>query len=755
MNFRDCNFKSMRIIIVFVFILLSNTVTPAQTLQGTVLDKSTQKPILGVNIITNDGTYGSSTDSNGRFKIETRRGDTLIFSHVGYQNKFFFPDMTYTDNVIYLEQSPIMLNAVQVNITKNGLPGFLQSASLSYLSEQNMQHNISRSMAEAMTTTAGVWMQKTNHGGGSPFVRGLTGNYTLFLIDGIRMNNSTFRYGPNQYFNTISPFSVNSVEVLRGAGSTLYGSDAIGGTININTISPSFEGNKKIFGSVGGQFMSHDMEYTGNIELGGNFEKFAFIVNGSVRDFGDVYAGKGLGYETPSGYSEKDMLFKGLWKISDKQKLTLNYQWLRQDTVPRYDKVVQKDYEYYNFTLQQRQLAYIRFDQEWIGSPVKNFQLTASFQQSNEERDMKKNNSHINKNERDDVSTMGLIAQLNTVLIRKIKTIFNWELYYDWIGSYKKTENVQTGETTTFTRGLYPNGSNSLTTALFNTYLYSVKSWNFQFGWRYNYVSNRAEDAEFGNLDLTASSLIWNGSVNYKFNSNNLYAAVNTGFRAPNINDIGSLGNFDYGVEVPAGNLKSERSRNYELGYKLAIDRLSLNVAGFYTQIMDLIDRVPSSYQGDTLLDGERVYVKENVGNAFVTGIEMDFEAKVVANFSVLGNLTYTYGQNVTKEEPFRRIPPLFGNLSLRYDKKRYYVILQALAAGKQERLSAGDIDDHRIPDGGTPGWSVLNLKGGYKWKRIGVKLAFNNVFNEAYRMHGSGVDGLGRHLAASVRFFF
>ena len=60
-----------------------------------------------------------------------------------------------------------------------------------------------RTTPESLVGTTGVFIQKTNHGGGSPFIRGLTGNQTLILIDGIRVNNSTFRYGPNQYFNTI------------------------------------------------------------------------------------------------------------------------------------------------------------------------------------------------------------------------------------------------------------------------------------------------------------------------------------------------------------------------------------------------------------------------------------------------------------------------------------------------------------------------------------------------------------------------
>ncbi|HMS70841.1 MAG TPA: Plug domain-containing protein, partial [Saprospiraceae bacterium] len=92
-----------------------------------------------------------------------------------------------------------------------------------------------RSVPEALMGTTGVFIQKTNHGGGSAFVRGLTGNQTLTLVDGIRLNNSTVRYGPNQYLNTIDPYSVSKIEVVRGSGSVQYGSDAMGGVVQILT----------------------------------------------------------------------------------------------------------------------------------------------------------------------------------------------------------------------------------------------------------------------------------------------------------------------------------------------------------------------------------------------------------------------------------------------------------------------------------------------------------------------------------------
>ncbi len=737
-----------------LFLLLANFLANSQTIEGTILDATTNQPIEGVHIKEKESDQGGYSDQQGYFKFDSS-GESILVSHIGYLETEIDINNFHDKFVIYLKHDPISLNEVQLNITKNQLSNFSQSASISTLSDTEIQENVSRSIAESMMGTPGVWMQKTNHGGGSPFVRGLTGNYVLTLIDGIRLNNSTFRYGPNQYFNTISPFSVSSIEILRGAGSTLYGSDAIGGTININTKNTSVNTNKKLYGNAFVQVMSKDMEYTGGLELGGKTQNFAFISNGSIRKFGDSYAGEGLGLQNPSAYSEKDFMFKGKIKFDDTSHLIFNYQWLRQDEVPRYDQVAQKNYEYYNFTLQQRQLAYLRYEKYFQTSFLNKFQITGSFQESNEERDTKKNDQDINKNERDDISTFRFTSQIDALIFDKIETLAGFDFYYDWIASSRTLTNTSTNEKISDSRGLYPDGSNALSAAFYNTYLYNIRKWNFQFGWRINYTLNQLEDELFDTLDQSSSSFVWNASVNYHLGSSRIYAAVNTAFRAPNISDISSLGDFDYGIEVPTNDLNPESSINFELGYKITRKTFRLNMAYFYTRIADLIDRVPTTFNGKDSLNGSKVYKKANVGEAIISGFEVEMQKKFLTYFSLKGSLTYTYGENVSKEEPFRRIPPLFGNFSLKYHKKSYFMILQTLAAAKQNRLSGGDMDDHRIPDNGTPGWFVVNLKSGSSWKKFDFNLALNNLFNEAYRMHGSGVDGIGMHIAGLIRYRF
>jgi hemoglobin/transferrin/lactoferrin receptor protein len=117
----------------------------------------------------------------------------------------------------------------------------------------------------------------------------------------------------------------------------------------------------------------------------------------------------------------------------------------------------------------------------------------------------------------------------------------------------------------------------------------------------------------------------------------------------------------------------------------------------------------------------------------------------------VYGSLTYTYGQNITKNEPMRRIPPLFGRLTLEYHHNMWWGGLAWMGATKQDRLAAGDKSDNRIPAGGTPVWNIFNVNAGYSMKHFRVDFTVENLFNTDYRYHGSGINGYGRYAMISI----
>jgi outer membrane receptor protein involved in Fe transport len=220
---------------------------------------------------------------------------------------------------------------------------------------------------------------------------------------------------------------------------------------------------------------------------------------------------------------------------------------------------------------------------------------------------------------------------------------------------------------------------------------------------------------------------------------------------------VSTLGRFDFGVEAPSTELEPETSTSYELGFKSTGSRGATALAVYRTNLADLIERVPSEYQGSSFYEGQRVYRRSNVGLAYVWGVEAELQARLARDLLAFGSATYTYGQQVTAAEPMRRIPPLFGQAGIRFDPPRGLSLGAAvLLAGRQDRLASGDKADHRIDPNGTPGYGVVNVDAGYGFgPKLELRGGVENVFDEAYRVHGSGVDGAGRYfwIGAAVRF--
>jgi outer membrane receptor protein involved in Fe transport len=153
-------------------------------------------------------------------------------------------------------------------------------------------------------------------------------------------------------------------------------------------------------------------------------------------------------------------------------------------------------------------------------------------------------------------------------------------------------------------------------------------------------------------------------------------------------------------------------------------------------------------------MNGYDVYKKLNVEKGFIQGFEIQSLFKVTPAFHVNFAITSLHGQSITKAEPLRRIPPVNGQLGVQYQKNKFRMGLIGDFAGFQKRLAQGDKDDNRIPKGGTPGYQVLNFYSGIDFDLLLLKLYFNNIFNQDYRTHGSGINGMGRSISlmASVK---
>lgn len=651
------------------------------------------------------------------------------------------------------KDSSTLLDEVVVTAQRSPEKQFRVPYSVSVLSSRELQSFSFRSTPDALAGLSGVFMQKTNHGGGSPFLRGLTGNQTLILVDGIRLNNSTFRYGPNQYLNTIDPFTIRRVEVAKGTGSVQYGTDAMGGVIQVFTRDPEFaEGKPVLTGRVLTKYMTGDMEKTGRGEWQYAGKKWALLGGISRKNFGDLIGGDTTGRQAPSGYNEWSMDLKTRIRIRKNKTLVVAGQWLRQHHVPVFHKVQLENFALNEMDPQQRFLGYARLKAEQGPALFREMAYTFSFQQSAEGRYSRKNGSALLREEKDKTRTAGFTADIFSVLSANWTANSGVEIYLDKVSSSRTDINTIDG-TTSVKRGLYPDGSDYGNFSLYSLQHFRYRKWLLDAGIRYNRFAVRIEDSTLGQVTIHPSALVANTALSWNFaRQQAFFISFSSGFRAPNVDDLGTLGIVDFRYEIPVAGLRPERSAHTEFGYKISIPKFSASASVYYMHIRDLITRIREEGQ---VINGYPVYRKENTESAFIRGVETGFQYNPHPCLQLDAHLSYTYGQNLTKDEPMRRIPPLNARFRITWRKAAWFAAAETTGAGAQHRLAQGDKEDNRIPAGGTPGWQVFNLFAGINTGRIQLSAGFQNLLNIDYRTHGSGINGAGRSawLTAAFRF--
>jgi len=751
----------MKFVSTICFLLLSQCAF-AQFIQGEIIDQKTNLPVSDVHIQWVNTSLGTISNEQGKFELKKIDGvNTFRVSAIGYTTR----EVIVGDNdsmQITLEPSVLMLNQ-GITITAQRQEDLSREVpqSVTVVSQEQLLQNAPRTTPEALMNQTGVWVQKTNHGGGSPIIRGLVGNQVLLLVDGIRLNNSTYRYGPNQYMNTIDPGLIDRIEAIRGSGSVLYGSDALGGVVQVISKVPSFSSHKtNVSGSVLGKWMSGGMEKSGRAEIEIASKRVAFLGGFSERHFGELVAGGDLGTLSPTGYNERAGDAKLLVRTGSSGLLTASVQQLTQFEVPRYDQVSQGGYNVFNFDPQMRQLSYVKWETTTKNPWIQTFRLTGSFNRTVEGLFAQKTNSITVRKQRDEVNTTGFIAEV----ISKPTAFWNAqsgiEYYFDKVGSKASDLNTLTNEETAV-RGSYADGSTASNLAVFTNHQVDWKKFQFSSGLRFNAVTVAVEDATFGNQKITPSSWVGNLGVMYEITPHiRAIFSGNTGFRTPNVDDMSKFGPVEATVfEIPSAMLSPEKTFTLETGFKFSGKKYGGSVTAYQTQLTDLIDRVPATYQGSPTYDGKNVYQKQNVGAAVLKGFEAEGEVSILSAMIMYGSLTYTHGDNKTKQEPMRRIPPLFGRVGMQYRNNDWWVKGEVAMAGDQARLAAGDKSDvrisNRLEEGVMPGWTCLNLYTGYQYKSVRIQASLINLLDEAYRIYASGVDEYGRSIVISFRFDF
>lgn len=599
-----------------------------------------------------------------------------------------------------------------------------------------------RTVPEMLSYETGVMVQKTNHGGGSPSLRGLHGNQTLMMVDGVRLNNSIFRYGPNQYLNTVDAFAVDQLDVLFGSGSIQYGSDAMGGVIAAKFHEPEFVKCNQWVPKVFFRTTTGNQEYSMRSSVDRCFGQNAITAGITMRQFGDVLAGGDLKYQRPSGYKEFDVDVKFVHK--DKLgKWVAAHQSNNQFDVPIFHRVALENYKFYNTTLQARTLTYLKRSLVFSGKLFDEIELMAGRQNQHEHREFQKNNSNLLRTERDSVNTYFFTTKFYGKLHNRWQWVLGTDFYFDKVNSARTDADVALG-TLKQIRGLYPNGSTQMQNSAFGYITKTGDRGLVRLGGRYNYTQITLQTLETGNVQYQKGAFVADGAGSFKVTKKlHLYGNVGTGFRSPNIDDMGTLGIVDFRFETPQYGLLPEYSFNKELGLKYKSAKSQFNVCVFHNAMSGLISRIKA---GTDSMQGYPVYQKQNVGSSLIYGAELDWKHEWGGHWVFGGGGSLIVGDNITGNEPMRRIPPAMCNAVLRYKLNGSVSFsMNIIGARAQLRLAKGDIQDNRIGPAGTPGYFTGDLRCEMNFKRATVDIAVLNLRNQRYKTHGSGIYSMGR----------
>ena len=782
----------IRILITGVFLLLILIqVASAQpytgNLSGRILDEQGQ-PIPDAQIKIEELDRGGFTGPEGKFLIEDVPEGvyTLVITHLGFTSKQI-PAVTVTGRgtttveTIQLAEKIVALEGTIVTATRTEKNLNDISTAANVLTADAIRIRNSKTSAEALREETGVFVQKTNHGGGSAIIRGLSSNQILLMVDGIRLNNSTYRLGNHQYLTTVDNNMLDRIEVVRGPTSVLHGSDALGGTVNLITRRPpvsesgkSIDYNVRVFG----RHATADGENMARGEVAVFNHKIALLGGFSAKKFDDLRRGGNSSHpelenstngllQTPSGFSAYDFDSKLFYEIDPKQQLLLAIQSSRQKEVPRYDKYESGKNVLWLYDPQERDLAYLQYLNDVNAGLASNLRLTLSYNRQKEGRITQSDvDSDINT-ERDNVKTIGLHAQLNRNLNHHVLT-YGADFYADDVASTRSISDASGEIISEGLRGRFPDGAGYRSLGIFaQDEIYLSEHFITTLGLRYSYFNTEFDVAASPSTETGLNTVKQNfnaltGSLGllYKMNQAlSISANAAQAFRAPNLSDLSKLGESKGATfEVPNTNLEPEKMLSFDLGIRIHTPTFHASVVGYYAAISDLLASADATFNGapEIIVGGDTLKVKhkENIGNAFITGVESAFQYQFNRSLNGYFNLTYTYGQNTTGDEPVGGIPPLFGLAGIRWQQDRFQAEVFARFAAKQDRLSADDLDDTRIPEGGTPAWQTVNLRAGVDiFRGTYLQLSLENIFDVNYREHGSGINGAGRNFIIQFEF--
>ena len=622
----------------------------AQGLSITILDSGKKTPLINAHIFNEDESYLIVTDQNGTAAIRGVALDEVLYvTYVNYHDRKITLEeiLANKSDTILMQEiniAPLVVYGDDEKERRDGIANRMSVLKAKHLALLNPQSSAD------LLQAGGVYIQRSQMGGGSPIIRGFEANKLLIVIDGVRLNNAIYRNGHLQNVITIDNAILDRAEIIQGPASVIYGSDALGGVMHFITKDPRLalriNKTEEFDGSAYARYSTVNNEKTVHLDFNYGTRKLAFLTSLTYADFGDLRVGStgmsdypGFGrdyfyveevlqngesfdsvYTNPNpliqrftGYNQFDALQKIKYQWNNDLSFMVNFQYSTTSNIPRYDqlavfsvedndtipKFARWDYGPQNRLFFSFKTRYLPDDNPYFNEA----NVILSYQKVDEDRITRRLNKVSEENQEEDV----YVGALNIDFVKKFgeeskqKLLYGGEVIYNRVNSDAFNKNVQTGIIDVRALTRYPNGgSDLLSGAVYMNYRHKVsEKLSIMAGTRYTHTYLKSLfrtdslilNLPFDNITINNSALTGSVSGSYEFLPEFYFdAVIATAFRSPNVDDYGKIRSKDGYVTFPNDSLKSESSYNFEVTLTKKIKE-SFFVSGtyYYTYLFDAI----------------------------------------------------------------------------------------------------------------------------------------------------------------------
>lgn len=709
------------------------------------------------------------------------------------------------DTTRILSEVVIAVNRWEQNVTE--IPNRVTKVSTALIQFQNPQ-----TAADLLGASNQVFIQKSQLGGGSPMIRGFAANRVLLVVDGVRMNNAIFRSGNVQNVISLDANAIENAEVIFGPGSVIYGSDAIGGVMDFHTLQPRLALDEKTVLRTNSllRYSSANAERTGHVDVNFGLKKWAFLSSLTWSDYGHLKQGShgpdeylrtdyvvregntdavkqnaDPRVQRPSGYNQLNALQKIRFKPNATWDVRYAFHYSKTSRYDRYDRLVLKNdawdfvsAEWYygpqKWMMHSLQVNYLR------ATPVFDVaRFTAGFQDYEESRHNRNVGSANRNNRFEQVRAYSVNLDLDKKISNRTHVYYGAEAIANKVYSTAYQLNIATENVSPLSTR-YPDDSDWQSYAAYLSVKVKLKDpWLLTVSGRLSHIYTHAEfntefydfpfsETSFKNTALNGSTgLIYSPSKKYK-----LFVNTSSGFRAPNIDDIGKVFDSQPGtIVVPNPDLKPEQAYAAECGMIGVIHQnLTVDVGAYYTFMNNAIARAPSTFNGQDSIDFDgtlsRVLSLQNISTLYVYGVQAGIDWKTTKGIQVTSTLNYQKGKEKDRVSGFNFSPthvaPLFGSTHVVYTGKKIkadaYANYNGMIAYKNLAFSErGDAHLYAKDELGNPyapAWWTLNIKTSIKATRhLTFDAGVENILDKRYRPYSSGISSPGRNFIISLRF--